>query len=55
MGRGKQVRCKVCGCTQDILTGVGFLNKPVKQKKPLKCPSCGSTEFEETDIVIFWD
>ena len=55
MGTGKVVRCKDCGCELSVLEGVGFDNEPIQAEENLKCPQCGSVEFEDTNTKILWD
>lgn len=55
MGTGKVVRCKECGCELSVLEGVGFDNEPIQAEESLKCPQCGSVEFEDTNTQILWD
>lgn len=55
MGTAKVVKCKECGYELSILEGVGFENKSAQDLENIKCPQCGSEEFEDTDVVILWD
>ena len=55
MGTGKVIKCKECGYELNILEGVGLENNPVQPQGNIKCPQCGSEEFEDTDVVILWD
>lgn len=65
MGQTKNLKCKKCGNKWTHFSGVGFLNKEVKGSKKnnttgdaddvVKCPKCGSTDFEEIggDMLMF--
>ena len=55
MGTGKVIKCKECGYELSILEGVGLENKPAQEQENIKCPQCGSEEFEDTETVILWD
>lgn len=55
MGTGKVIKCKKCGYRLDIWEGVGFDNIPAPKQEHIKCPKCGSEEFEDTEEMFFWD
>lgn len=66
MGYGKQLKCKNCGNEWTHFEGVGFKGEPIKGSKSnnitgdadgsIKCPACGSTNFDkEEDVVLLWD
>lgn len=67
MGQTKNLKCKKCGNEWIHYSGVGFTNKKIKGSKQdnttgdadkeVKCPQCGSTDFEEIDkgVIMMFD
>jgi Zn finger protein HypA/HybF involved in hydrogenase expression len=65
MGQTKNFKCKKCGNVWTHYSGVGFENKKFKGCKKdnttgdadrlIKCPQCGSTDFEDVggDMMMF--
>ena len=67
MGQTKEIKCRECGNIWTHYEGVGFMMKPIKGSKKsnttgdadkvIKCPQCGSQNYEDVKngIIEMWD